>query len=110
MFRPALILLALAAAPAVAAPPAAKSCVVLRNIDHQRILDDHSVAMQVSGQWYRNDLPSCRLLNRNRAFTTRLSTGQLCEGDLVGIFEPVSRMEFGSCALGPFTPIDAPPR
>ena len=46
----------------------------------------------------------CPEVGSGRALKTKITTGQLCRGDIVTVLDPVSRMELGSCALGAFTP------
>lgn len=54
---------------------------------------------------YVNRPPAgCPDLNFGRALRTRTTAAQLCRGDIVTVFDPVSGMEFGGCALGEFTP------
>ncbi len=59
--------------------------------------------------WYRNDLRSrCPGLSRNAVLVFRSSSSQHCEMDIFEIVDPVSRMTFGSCSLGAFTPVKVP--
>jgi hypothetical protein len=54
---------------------------------------------------YLNRLPTgCPGLTYGKAIAVRTPMSRLCRGDVVTVFDPVSRMETGSCALGPFTP------
>ncbi len=46
----------------------------------------------------------CPDLDVGRALKTRTTTTQLCRGDIVTVFDPVSGIEYGSCGLGKFTP------
>ncbi len=46
----------------------------------------------------------CPDLGVGQALKTRTTTTQLCRGDIVTVFDPVSGIEFGSCTLGQFTP------
>lgn len=46
----------------------------------------------------------CPELSMGRALKTRTTTGQLCRGDIVSVFDPVSGIDYGSCGLGDFTP------
>jgi hypothetical protein len=46
----------------------------------------------------------CPGLNFGRALKTRTTTTQLCRGDIVTVFDPVSGTEYGGCSLGEFTP------
>jgi hypothetical protein len=54
---------------------------------------------------YVNRLPTaCPGLNSSRSLKVRTPASRLCRGDVVTVFEPVSRMELGGCSLGKFTP------
>lgn len=54
---------------------------------------------------YVNRPPAgCPDLGSGRAFRTRTTSTQLCRGDIITVFDPVSGMEFGGCGLGEFTP------
>jgi len=46
----------------------------------------------------------CPGLDSGRALKTQTTMTQLCRGDIVTVFDPVSGVEFGSCSLGEFTP------
>jgi hypothetical protein len=46
----------------------------------------------------------CPDLASGRALKTRTPMTQLCRGDIVTVFDPVSGFEYGSCSLGEFTP------
>ncbi len=46
----------------------------------------------------------CPALGAGRALETRTVSGRLCRGDVVTVFDPVSGMHVGGCALGEFTP------
>jgi hypothetical protein len=46
----------------------------------------------------------CPELNSGRALKTRTTTGQLCSGDIVEVFDPVGGFTHGSCGLQEFTP------
>lgn len=46
----------------------------------------------------------CPELSAGRALKTRTTTGQLCRGDIVTVFDPVSGIDYGSCGLGDFVP------
>ncbi|MGE5234859.1 MAG: hypothetical protein ACM3O7_00750 [Acidobacteriota bacterium] len=49
-------------------------------------------------------LAGCPTLDVGRALKTRTTTTQLCRGDIVTVFDPVSGTDYGSCSLGAFTP------
>jgi hypothetical protein len=44
----------------------------------------------------------CPELNPFRALRIKTTTGQLCRGDIVTVFDATSGIEYGSCALGDF--------
>jgi hypothetical protein len=46
----------------------------------------------------------CPELESGRALKTRTTMAQLCRGDIVTVFDPISGIEYGSCSLGEFTP------
>jgi hypothetical protein len=46
----------------------------------------------------------CPDLNLGRALKTRTTMTQLCRGDIVTVFDPISGTEYGGCGLGQFTP------
>ena len=106
--------LAIAGSPANAAPAddsASRNCLTQNRIADQRIVDDHTIYFREATRWYRNDLASvCPGLTPRKAFHSQTTTNQLCAGDIITAFEPVSRAEFGSCALGQFTPAQPPAR
>lgn len=47
---------------------------------------------------------SCPYLNRDRAIRIRTISDRLCRGDIIEVFDPFSKVEFGACGLGDFTP------
>ncbi|TRW14679.1 hypothetical protein [Glacieibacterium frigidum] len=103
-----LLLSLLAAAPALAVETAPRQCLSLPQIRNQRIVDG-AILFRMGRQWYRNDMSNaCTGLKPSRSIQTRTPSTQLCEGDLVRVFDPRVDITYGSCALGKFTPIDAP--
>ena len=54
---------------------------------------------------YVNRPPAgCPDLSYGRALKIRTPSTQICRGDIVTVFDPVSRVEYGGCGLGDFTP------
>ena len=54
---------------------------------------------------WRNDPPGgCVNGGRNVAFVTQRPTTQTCRGDILQAFDPMTRIPYGSCALGDFVP------
>jgi hypothetical protein len=54
--------------------------------------------------WVNRPAAGCPELRSSRALRTRTPSTQLCRGDIASVFDPVSGIEYGSCALGDFTP------
>jgi hypothetical protein len=64
---------------------------------------------QGSNTWFRNDLRGrCMGLRENRTLVFRNASSQHCELDTFEVVDPLSRMSFGVCVMGPFTPVDVP--
>jgi hypothetical protein len=90
-----------------AGPP--QDCVSLRDLDGGSKLSTRSVIV-FKGHFsnevlYVNRPPAtCVGLDSGRAIKTRTTMTQLCRGDIVTVFDPMSGIEFGTCALGEFTP------
>ena len=54
---------------------------------------------------YVNRPPAgCPIIDAGRALKVRTPSARLCRGDVLTVFESVSGMEVGGCALGAFTP------
>ncbi len=120
--------LALLAACAPASPPAAaapapgrvdvatfkatgapRRCIPLRNTQLTGAGDNHAMARSGANRWWRNELRTrCPAMSRNHTIVLRTTTGQMCDMDMFEIIDPVSRMSFGSCSLGMFTPVEVP--
>ena len=54
--------------------------------------------------WVNRPPGGCPTLAFGRAFRTRTPSSQLCRGDIVTVFDPVSGAEFAGCSLGDFVP------
>ena len=122
--RRAVILLALLVAVAIGegeagaqragAPEAGNSdrlrCVSLSSIDRTEVIDDRTIAFYLSGgRIYLNHLDrACRNLARDRPFSYRTSTAQLCAIDVINVVEgfgPGANIG-DTCGLGEFVPTD----
>ncbi len=54
---------------------------------------------------YVNRPPSvCPGLAYGGGIKVKTPMSRLCRGDIITVFDPISKMEIGGCALGPFTP------
>jgi hypothetical protein len=88
-----------------AGPP--QSCVSQRNLGGNRSVGEEAIIFgdRSSRLLYVNrPAAGCPELNSGRALKTRTTTNQLCSGDIVDVFDPVTGISYGSCGLGEFTP------
>ncbi len=54
---------------------------------------------------YVNRPPAgCPEIDSMRAIRASSSSTRLCRGYIITVFDPVTRMSYGTCTLGPFTP------
>ncbi len=106
-----------AAAAAPVAPPAAASgtppktvlCLNNRDIRTRVTTAADGYFAQTSQGWWRNTGAACSAYAPSRTLVTRSIENRQCRGDLVVVVDLLSRMEFGSCALGDWVRVDAPP-
>lgn len=63
-----------------------------------------------ANRWYRNELRNgCPAMASDRAMVFRnLQGSQFCDMDIFDNVDAVSRMQFGACSLGSFTPVEVP--
>ena len=112
-----LILACLVAAPAAAAPdvdrllsgtPAGRPahCIRPQDIRGQTIVDQSTIVFERGrGRYWRSDVsPNCAALRRDRAIVARDVAIGFCAGELFDVFDPISRVGYGSCTFGPFAP------
>ena len=87
-----------------------RTCLMTTQIRSTRGLSDGAILFRTSGgDLYRNELPNrCPGARRDAAFSYRVPTSQLCRGEILRFFDPTSGMEYGSCGLGEFVPIEDP--
>jgi hypothetical protein len=97
---------------AVVALPAAgkpQRCVQLRQVRRTTPVGQQAIMFETGmNTWLRNDLPASCPANRDRILVIRSTIGSLCQGDIVDVVDPVSRIGYGSCVLGPYTPVSVP--
>ena len=80
-------------------------CVSSRDIRGPRIVGGALIFDTGGSTVYLNRASGgCALFDEGRAVRTRTTTGRLCRGEIVTIFDPVSGTEFGGCTLGQFVP------
>ncbi len=58
--------------------------------------------------WVNRPASGCPALDPTRAIRVKTPASRLCRGDIVMVFDPATKIEFGGCALGAFTPYRAP--
>ena len=59
--------------------------------------------------WWHNTGQACAVYAPGRALLTRSPQDRQCRGDVVVVFDAMSRIEFGACALGDWVRVEAPP-
>ena len=87
-------------------------CLNPRDIQGQTLVNESVIVFETRGRkYYRNDIvPSCPAIKPDRAIVTRsFGSSNICEGDIFDVFDPVSRIGFGGCSFGAFTPYELPP-
>jgi len=112
-FFPVSLLAFLAAAPVGAQDTGERGplrCISLSSIDRTEVIDNQTIAFYLTGgRVYLNRLGrACRNLGRNRPFSYRTMTGQLCAIDTITVIEDfgASAMPGDTCGLGEFVPTD----
>lgn len=86
-------------------PVGRASCIQLSQVRSSQIVDQTAIIYKInSRKWYVNQPAggSCRALKADRTLVTQITTGSLCNLDIVGVIDPPSPMHFGSCPLGDF--------
>jgi hypothetical protein len=80
------------------------------NVSTQPAGQNHVMFRAGGGRWFRNDLRgSCPALQGgDRILLFRSPSSQYCELDLFDVVDRVSRINFGACSLGRFTPVAVP--
>ena len=84
----------------------AVTCVPQRELRNTRTIGDGVMLFEGPGDvvWVNRPPGGCPTLSIARAFRTRTPSSQLCRGDIVTVFDPVSGAEYAGCSLGDFTP------
>ena len=112
----------IAAAPATAAPDVDRllsgtpdghpaHCVRPQDIRGQTIVNQSTIVFERGrGRYWRSDVgPNCAALRPDRAIVARDLAIGFCDGDLFDVFDPISRVGYGSCTFGPFVPYQRSP-
>jgi hypothetical protein len=84
----------------------AVSCVSQRELRNNRTIGDDFILFDGPNDILYLNRPAggCPTLELGRALRTRTTSSQLCRGDIVTVFDPVSGAEYGGCGLGDFVP------
>lgn len=87
-----------------AGPP--QACVSQRMLRSNRSVGEDAILFEATnGIVYMNrPAAGCPTMEFGRSLRTRTTSSQLCRGDIVTVFDPVSGFEFGGCGLGDFVP------
>ena len=111
MMRYLLALGLMVAAPVMAADePETRLCLENRDIRAKDLSPSNGYFARTSKGWWHNTGPACAAYARNRALLTRSIENRQCRGDMVVVFEPQSRIEYGGCVLGAWERVSAPPK
>lgn len=86
-----------------------RRCLPLRNTNLTPAGQNHVMARTGANSYFRNELrAACPALEQGRTIVLRANTGQICDMDVFEVIDPVSRISFGICSLGMFTPVTVP--
>ena len=92
------------------APPETRLCLENRTIRIKDLSAANGYFVRTSQGWWRNTGPGCPAYARDRALRTYSTADRQCRGDVVQVFDPFSRLEFGGCVLGAWERVSAPPK
>lgn len=85
----------------------AVSCVTLRDVRGNRSAGESAIIFdgQTSSRIWVNRPPAgCPSLEGGRTLITKTPSDRLCRGDIARVVDLPSRIEYGGCGLGDFTP------
>lgn len=97
-------------APSEAETAETRACLENRTVRAKDITAANGYFARTPQGWWRNTGPSCTAYARDRALVTRSTQDRQCRGDVVEVFDPFSRISFGSCILGDWERVSAPPK
>ncbi|AUW60386.1 hypothetical protein C1T17_16560 [Sphingobium sp. SCG-1] len=81
------------------------NCINLRDIRSSRIIDRTAIIYETTNNTLYVNRPSgANFLDSSAALVTRTSISQLCNVDIVRLYDTTARMERGSVSLGDFVP------
>lgn len=77
-----------------------RRCIDPRQIRSTRLSADHGYFVRLGTRdWWRNAAGGCPAYAPRRALTTFSTSLQQCDGDVVQVFDPFSRIGYGACRL-----------
>jgi hypothetical protein len=85
----------------------AQSCIPMRELRGNRSAGEGAIIFDGPTRnlvYVNRPAAGCPELRMGRALKTRTTGTQLCAGDIVDVFDPVTGMSYGGCGLGEFTP------
>jgi hypothetical protein len=88
----------------------ARNCILSRS-NVRTVPAGETVLMFRTGAngWFRNDLRgSCPRMGDGRVLVFRNTGSQYCELDTFQVVDTLSRINYGACSLGKFTPVEVP--
>jgi hypothetical protein len=94
---------------AAAAPSAtSKTCIGNREVKSKNLSAENGYFVRTSSGWWHNTV-SCPAFAADRALITRSYNDRQCRGDLVEVYHPFSRINYGGCVLGAWEKVEGPP-
>jgi hypothetical protein len=82
-------------------------CVSERQLGGNRSVGRDTIIFHGTGSarlWVNHPSGGCQDLNHGLALVFHTPVDRLCRGDIAGVIDPVSHIDYGSCILGDFTP------
>jgi hypothetical protein len=92
------VLLMPASAARAGSPP--RTCIDNRSIKATRFSAEQGYFVRSGSRWFQNRAGGCPLFAEGRSIQTISTASRLCNGDQVQIFQPVTNIVYGTCALG----------
>jgi len=86
---------------------AAQSCVSSRDLRGNRSAGEGAIIFATAGRnliYVNRPAAGCPVVRPGLALKTRTTSTQLCQGDIVEVFDPLTGFSMGGCGLGDFTP------
>ncbi len=82
-----------------------ENCIRVRSINHTRVIDDYNIFFIMNGKKaYLNTMKHrCSRLGFEKSFSYKVQTSQLCNVDIITVFDSSGGIQGPSCGLGKFT-------